>query len=146
MRTPILQNLIKKQYNLTISKTILIDECTSVGSSLLDYFFRNKENFPIVKLNHFIEFSNDKKDKYQNINFNSLSKKIKEHIFKFNELNEKFKFRNKYRRIKKVYSSFTIENGKFTTKVVLMSGTSRIIRLIICYSKIHNLFGENSKS
>ena len=47
---------------------------------------------------------------------------------------------------KTVYSSFTIENGKFTTKVVLMSGTSRIIRLIICYSKIHNLFGENSKS
>ena len=42
MRTPILQNLIKKQYNLTISKTILIDECMSVGLSLLDYFFRNK--------------------------------------------------------------------------------------------------------
>ena len=88
MRTPILQNLIKKQYNLTISKTILIDECTSVGSSLLDYFFRNKENFPIVKLNRFIEFSNDKKDKYQNINFNSLSKKIKEHISKFNKLDD----------------------------------------------------------
>ena len=88
MRTPILQNLIKKQYNLTISKTILIDECTSVGSSLLDYFFRNKENFPIVKLNHFIEFSNDKKDKSQNINFNSLSNKIKEHISKFNKLDD----------------------------------------------------------
>ena len=89
MRTPILQNLIKKQYNLTISKTILIDECTSVGSSLLDYFFRNKENFPIVKLNRFIEFTNDKKDKSQKININSsLSNKIKEHIFKFNELDD----------------------------------------------------------
>ena len=88
MRTPILQNLIKKQYNLTISKTILIDECTSVGSSLLDYFFRNKENFPIVKLNRFIEFTNDKKDKSQNINFNSLSNKIKEHISKFNKLDD----------------------------------------------------------
>ena len=44
MRTPILQNLIKKQYNLSIYKTILIEECTCVGSSLLDYFFRNKEN------------------------------------------------------------------------------------------------------
>ena len=88
MRTPILQNLIKKQYNLTISKTILIDECMSVGSSLLDYFFRNKENFPIVKLNHFIEFSNDKKDKSQNLNFNSLSNKIKEHISKFNKLDD----------------------------------------------------------
>ena len=88
MRTPILQNLIKKQYNLTISKTILIDECTSVGSSLLDYFFRNKENFPIVKLNRFIEFTNDKKDKSQNINFNSLSNKIKEHISKFNQLDD----------------------------------------------------------
>ena len=88
MRTPILQNLIKKQYNLTISKTILIDECTSVGSSLLDYFFRNKENFPIVKLNRFIEFTNDKKDKSQKINFNSLSNKIMEHISKFNELDD----------------------------------------------------------
>ncbi len=44
MRTPILQNLIKKKYNLTIYKTILIDECTSDDSFLLDYFFRNKEN------------------------------------------------------------------------------------------------------
>ena len=84
MRTPILQNLIKKQYNLTISKTILIDECTSVGSFLLDYFFRNKENFPIVKLNHL--FTNNKKDKY--INFNSLSNRIKEHISKFNKLDD----------------------------------------------------------
>ena len=88
MRTPILQNLIKKQYNLTISKTILIDEGTSACLSLLDYFFRNKENFPIVKLNHFIEFSNDKKDKSQNINFNSLTNKIKEHISKFNKLDD----------------------------------------------------------
>ncbi len=45
-----------------------------------------------------------------------------------------------------VYSSFSIENGKFTTKVVLINGTSRIIRLIICYSKTHNFCGENSKS
>ncbi len=45
MRTPILQNLIRKQYNLSIYKTILIDECTCIGSSLLDYFFRNKEIF-----------------------------------------------------------------------------------------------------
>ena len=88
MRTPILQNLIKKQYNSTISKTILIDECTSVGLSLLDYFFRNKENFPIIKLNHFIEFSNDKKDKSQNINFNSLSNKIQEHLSKINKLDD----------------------------------------------------------
>ena len=27
-----------------------------------------------------------------------------------------------------------------------MNRTSRIIPLIICYSKTHNLFGENSKS
>ena len=58
------------------------------GSSLLDYFFRNKENFSIVKLNHFIEFTNDKKEKYQYINFNSLSNKIKEHISKFNQLDD----------------------------------------------------------
>ena len=45
-----------------------------------------------------------------------------------------------------VYSSFTIENGKFTTKVVLMNRISRIIPLIICYSKAHNFCGENSKS
>jgi hypothetical protein len=87
MRTPIIQQILIDN-KLTISKTILIDECTSVGSSLLDYFFRNKENFPIVKLNRFIEFTNDKKDKSQKINFNSLSNKIKEHISKFNELDD----------------------------------------------------------
>jgi hypothetical protein len=45
-----------------------------------------------------------------------------------------------------LYSSYSIENGKFTTKVLLMNGTSRIIILIICHSKTHNLFGENSIS
>ena len=47
---------------------------------------------------------------------------------------------------KTVYSSFTIENGKLTTKVLLMNRASRIIPSIICYSNTHRLFGENSKS
>ena len=47
---------------------------------------------------------------------------------------------------KTVYSSFTIENGKLTTKVLLMNRATRIIPSIICYSNTHRLFGENSKS
>ena len=36
MRTPIIQQVIKNYYK--ISKTILIDECTSVGAALLEIF------------------------------------------------------------------------------------------------------------
>ena len=41
MRTPSLQKIIEKN-NYTISKTILIDECTSIGASLYDYFIQKK--------------------------------------------------------------------------------------------------------
>ena len=50
MRTPILQKVIEDK-NLKISKTILIDECTSVGAALLGNFFYGK--FPITQLNYF---------------------------------------------------------------------------------------------
>ena len=47
MRTPILQKMIEDK-KLKISKTILIDECTSIGASLLGNFFNG--NFPIEDL------------------------------------------------------------------------------------------------
>jgi len=45
---------------------------------------------------------------------------------------------------KTVYSTFSKVNGKYVTYVPLMNDSSRIIPSIICYTKTHRLFGENS--
>ena len=47
---------------------------------------------------------------------------------------------------KTVYSIFSIVKGKFVSEVLLMNRSSRVIPSIICYTKDHRLFGENSKS
>ena len=48
-RTPILQDIITQFFNNTIqiSKTIIVDECTSVGAALMSYYIYNNNNFPI---------------------------------------------------------------------------------------------------
>ena len=38
MRNPDFQNLSEEIFNIQISKTILIDECTSLGSALYGYY------------------------------------------------------------------------------------------------------------
>jgi len=49
--------------------------------------------------------------------------------------------------LKTVYSIFSNDNeNNFSTKVLLMNNSSRIIPSIICYTKTHRLFGENSLS
>ena len=48
--------------------------------------------------------------------------------------------------LKTVYSIASEENGKFIPNVLLMNGSKRIIPSIICYTKNHRLFGDNSKS
>ena len=47
---------------------------------------------------------------------------------------------------KTVYSTYMKKNEKFISEVLLMNGYSRIIPSIICYTKDHRLFGENSIS
>ena len=42
MRTPILQNITERVFNKTISKGILVDECTSVGAALYGYYINRK--------------------------------------------------------------------------------------------------------
>ena len=81
MRTPILQSIIEIE-NLKICKTILIDECTSVGAALYGTFI--KGNFPVSKLKNIIPF-NPRKEKNSNVNINYLKNKIKEHIEKENK-------------------------------------------------------------
>ena len=54
MRTPILQEMIEK-YNLKICKTILIDECTSVGAALLGNYIYEK--LPISNFKYFYHFN-----------------------------------------------------------------------------------------
>ena len=78
MRTPILQKMIENK-NLKICKTILIDECTSVGAALYGTFI--KGNFPVSQLKNIIPF-NPRKEKNSNVNINHLKNKIKEHIEK----------------------------------------------------------------
>ena len=55
MRTPCLQNIIIDN-NLQISKTILIDECASVGAAILRDYEVEKEKFPIF-LESFTHFN-----------------------------------------------------------------------------------------
>jgi hypothetical protein len=81
MRTPILQSIIEIE-NLKICKTILIDECTSVGAALYGTFI--KGNFPVSHLKNIIPF-NPRKEKNSNVNINHLKNKIKEHIEKENK-------------------------------------------------------------
>ena len=50
VRNPIFQNIIEK-YNLKILKSIVVDECCSVGSSLLGIFIKRK--LPIKELKYF---------------------------------------------------------------------------------------------
>ena len=42
MRTPILQNITERVFNISISKGILVDECTSVGAALYGYYINRK--------------------------------------------------------------------------------------------------------
>ena len=77
MRTPILQKMIKDK-NLKISKTILIDECTSVGACILRSFNNNK--FPISKLKNFYQYNNQKILGEFNKKKEEYKKDLKKHI------------------------------------------------------------------
>ena len=54
MRTPILQKLIEEK-NLKIYKTILIDECTSIGATVLGNFINGY--YPINNLKNFFHYN-----------------------------------------------------------------------------------------
>ncbi len=55
MRTPIFQKIVENN-KLKISKGILIDECCSVGASLLGNYIKNK-NFPLIYLKNFYHYN-----------------------------------------------------------------------------------------
>ena len=55
MRTPILQQITEEVFNIKISKGILIDECTSVGTSLYGYYINNK--LPISTFKNIYDFN-----------------------------------------------------------------------------------------
>ena len=81
MRTPALQKLISDK-NLNVSKTLLIDECVSVGASLLRSFYSGY--FPITHLKKFINYN----DENITINYNkneTLMNTIKHYIKKQKE-------------------------------------------------------------
>ena len=73
MRTPILQKIIE-DYKIKISKSLLIDECTSVGAAILGNYIKGK--LPIAnykKFNHY----NYYKIEYQILNYNNYQTKKK---------------------------------------------------------------------
>ena len=86
MRNPDFQNLSEEIFNIQISKSILIDECTSVGAALYGYYNKNKtlSNFEYFK--EFIEKN------YYNIGceckFNNEEGEFK--FFKDKNLNNEF--------------------------------------------------------
>ena len=102
MRTPILQKIIEDK-KIKISKTFLIDECASVGASILRTFYSGY--FPIKYLEQF----NNYKDKKRIIINNNIENKIlKDNIINYikqqRKKNEKYdNFINKKNDILKYY-------------------------------------------
>jgi hypothetical protein len=88
MRTPILQQITEEVFNIKISKGILIDECTSVGTSLYGYYINNKlpistfkniYDFNYYKINCFIPEINKKyiiKDSICDYDYNGFCNEI----------------------------------------------------------------------
>ena len=70
MRTPILQNLIEEIFKIKVSKTILIDECSSVGSSLFRHYLNNE--LLINTFNTFYSYNNYKIE----CNINKINKQF----------------------------------------------------------------------
>ncbi len=135
MRTPILQSIIENT-NLKICKTILIDECTSVGAALLGSFFNGK--FPIKQLKSFNHINNNniniKNSKNSDSDFMELKKKIKEHIKMQNEIDERYnKFINEKSAISKfLYSvkNLVEKNKKYNNKLLEINNIERKLRKI----------------
>ena len=76
-RTPILQDKIIECFDnkIQISKTVIVDECTSVGAALMAYYLYNK-NFPISTFKKIEGYQ-----MYQRIAFSSLEREnLKEEI------------------------------------------------------------------
>jgi heat shock protein len=95
-RTPIIQKVIEKK-SYKISKTILIDECTSVGAALLGNFYNG--NFPIKYLKNvhgYKEFKNHKKFTFLNQNSfqerTSFKNSIYDYVEKQKDIDLKYNF------------------------------------------------------
>ena len=71
MRTPILQQIVEEN-KIQISKSLLIDECTSVGAALIGNFIKGK--LPIANYNKFYHY-NYYKIEYQIFTFNNFQTK-----------------------------------------------------------------------
>ena len=111
-----------------------------------------------------IEFTKTRTSNFfiNSTNINEVNLNLNEHIKKesLNSENTDLSIKNKSTLIKDdniilginigalktVYSIFSKINGKYIPKVLLMNNSSRIIPSIICYTKTHRLFGENSLS
>ena len=91
MRTPFLQKIIEDK-GLKISKWILIDECTSIGSALYDSFVHG--NFQIKQLKKFDEYDNvNKNESFKGFSIDEKRKinyKIIFHLFEQEKIDSEY--------------------------------------------------------
>ena len=112
MRTPIIQKVIEK-YSFKISKTILIDECTSVGAALLGNFYNG--NFPIKHLKNvhgYKDFKNHKKFTFLNQNSFQQRTSFKNSIYDYVEKQKDIDLKYNFFISKKTEFSKLINNMK----------------------------------
>ena len=111
MRTPIIQQVIKNYYK--ISKTILIDECTSVGAALLGNFYNG--NFPIKHLKNvhgYKDFKNHKKFTFLNKDSFQQRTSFKNSIYDYVEKQKDIDLKYNFFISKKTEFSKLINNFK----------------------------------
>ena len=138
MRTPCLQDIIRDN-NLEISKTLLIDECASVGAAILRNYEIEKDNFPI-QLESFTHF-----DSYYHINYQLLNDDKNTVLQKGNLIpeieDEKKKVELDIKTAKKnenIYLKIFLENKILKTNDLLF-------QYKIALSKILNTFNEDKQ-
>ena len=133
MRTPAFQNIVE-QYNIKICKTILIDECTSVGSALLNNFYLN--DFPIKHLKYFFHFN------YYEIHYKIVYGNINlENVLIYQGMNYENDIPlNNYNNENIIFELYYIQNGNKFYQIELSNlGVSGNISFKI---NIHDLFYE----
>ncbi len=147
-RTPILQKIIE-DYKFKISKSLLIDECTSVGAAILGNYIKGK--LPIAnykKFNHY----NYYKIEYQILNYNNYQTKKKvlfdigtiENNEKLIKLNKEYLKEDKPIRIKCFYNKDANNNNNFHLFINEFNLIEYEIDLLNVFEKNKDILGKNS--
>ena len=157
MRTPCLQDIVKNVTGLSLSKTILTDECIAIGCSLYGSLLNN--NFPIkdfkniYHLNNYtinIKINDEEKQRF-------IGKNEYLPFYKFYYFDEKY-FENNKITISFYYEKNEIEEYLISNKDLLLTfefdcneiikanGGLKNIKIIFCVNNIGNISVESLES